>query len=261
MKTVNLYNRDCLEVMDDLIKNNVKIDAIITDPPYGTTACKWDSVIDFKEMWKRLNLLIKSNGAIVLFGNEPFSSALRMSNIQMFRYDWVWDKQATTGFLNSNSKPLSKYENIMVFSHATVGSLSKNNIIYYPQGIVEINKIKKNNKNSTWRTNKGYGGNNKLNSDIEYKQKYTNHPVNIIKFKRDFNAIHPTQKPVKLMEYLIQTYTKENETVLDFTMGSGSTAIACLNTNRKFIGIEKEKQYFELAKNRIDSHKIQPQLF
>tara|TARA_B100001939_G_C16924929_1_gene611119 strand:- start:161 stop:859 length:699 start_codon:yes stop_codon:yes gene_type:complete len=226
---VKLYNADCLEVMKSIADKS--IDAIITDPPYGTTACKWDSVIPFDLMWEQLNRIIKPNGAIVLFGSEPFSSALRMSNINKYKYDWKWVKEQGVGQLNCKRQPLKKSEDIMIFNTKT----------YNPQGLKDCNIIKK-----------AYKINTVYNQQKDYIQKKTGYPTNIIEFKRELkNRKHPTQKPVALMEYLVKTYTKENETVLDFTMGSGTTGVACCNLNRHFIGIELDKEYFKIAEERI----------
>jgi len=201
----------------------------------GTTACKWDSVIPFDEMWEQLNKLIKPNGAIVLFGSEPFSSALRMSNIKNYKYDWIWKKVKGIGFLNAKKQPLRKTENIPVFN--------VHHSIYKPQGLIVSNK-----KNKCYIRGMETFGSTKQNhkQDITYK----NYPNNILEFKNDIGS-HPTQKPVALMEYLIKTYTNENELVLDFTMGSGTTILACKNTNRKGIGIELDPEYFKIAKDRI----------
>jgi site-specific DNA-methyltransferase (adenine-specific) len=212
------------------------IDAIITDPPYGTTACKWDSVIDFKLMWEQLNRIIKPNGAIVLFGSEPFSSALRMSNIKNYKYDWIWEKEQGTNFQHAKRMPLKKHEIVSVFY--------KKANKYYPQGLKFINKNKKGKTNNFGESSKH------LNKP--HIQKYSNYPKSIIYYSKDVNRVHPTQKPVALMEYLIKTYTNEGETVLDFTMGSGSTGVAAKNTNRNFIGIEMDDKYFGIAQNRIN---------
>ena len=190
-------------------------------------------------MWERLNKLIKLNGAIVLFGSEPFSSALRMSNIKNYKYDWVWNKKAFSNQMMAKKQPLRIVENVIVF----------NSKIYNPQGLVECNKITR--QGSKITDNIG-GGKRKT----EYKQTHTNYPRNILEFSKDRPSNHPTQKPVALMEYLIKTYTNENEIVLDFTMGSGSTGVACVQTNRKFIGIELDPEYFKIAEKRIsDSEK------
>jgi len=230
-----LIHGECLEEMDKLIEQDIQVDAIITDPPYGTTVCKWDSVIPFIPMWERLNKLIKPNVAIVLFGSEPFSSALRMSNIKNYKYDWFWKKPQATGFLNSKKMPLKNIENILVFQKS---------INYNPQMRKGFKPYQcKQGKTKTENYGKQKGAISK--SDGE------RYPLTLLEFKKDKEKQHPTQKPVLLMEYLIKTYTNENETVLDFTMGSGTTGVACKNLNRKFIGIEKEEKYFNIAKNRI----------
>ncbi|MEG1597788.1 MAG: site-specific DNA-methyltransferase, partial [Bacilli bacterium] len=223
-----LYNGDCLIVMDELISKGIKVDAVITDPPYGTTACKWDSVIPFDMMWERINQIIKSNGVIVLFGSEPFSSKLRMSNIKNYRYDWVWNKGRGTDFLNSKRKPLSCYEILSVFY--------KKQPSYNPQFwySTPYNKGLIKNSNNTMEC---YGKTNDVVSNSEDGRRCPLNIININKLNSHKNNVHPTQKPIALMEYLIKTYTNEGELVLDFTMGSGSTGVACLNTNRKFIGI------------------------
>jgi DNA modification methylase len=231
---MQLFNGDCLEVMKSI--PDASIDAIITDPPYGTTACKWDSVIPFDLMWEQLNRIIKPNGAIVLFGSEPFSSALRMSNIKNYKYDWIWEKSNVMGFLNAKKRPLKEIENICIF----------NSKIYYPQGLLK-------NKKSKNRRGKQTEVTGKYNS-INFSE-FTNYPKTIQKYKNE-RGLHPTQKPVALIEYLIKTYTNENDMVLDFTMGSGTTGVACKNLNRKFIGIELDKNYFEIAKKRIEETPI-----
>ena len=230
---IDLKHGDCLELMKDIPSGSV--DMVLTDPPYGTTACKWDSVIPFEPMWIELKRIIKPNGAIVLFGSEPFSSALRMSAIEIYSYDWKWEKSKPVGHLNANRKPMNKYEDIIVFS--------KRQPTYNPQGLIEIDPKPRS------RTNKGgiYG----KQAGVSTVSKFTGYPSNIIHFKSQNGEFHPTQKPVALLEYLIKTYTQENEVVLDFTMGSGSAGVACVNTNRKFIGIEKDDKYFEIAEKRI----------
>ena len=238
-----LYNGDCLEVMDELIEKDVKVDCILTDPPYGTTACKWDSIIPFNEMWERINKLIKPNGAIVLFGSEPFSSALRMSNIKNYRYDWIWEKSIGANPLLCKKQPMKYHENVSVFY--------KKQPTYNPQMTLGRMRDK---KPQTWGEKKDEIYNGALSN---FKGKSN---INNLYYPRSYqyfsNAnqkekFHPTQKPVKLLEYLIKTYTNESELVLDFTMGSGSTGVACMNTNRQFIGIELDKNYFEIAEKRI----------
>lgn len=242
---IELLKGNCLEVMKQIPDGSV--DAIITDPPYGTTACKWDSVIDFDLMWEQLNRIIKPNGAIVLFGSEPFSSALRMSNIKNYKYDWIWDKASATNFVHAKNKPMKQHEIISIFSLGVTihKGQSKKRMDYYPQNLIEINKKRK----KTVTSNVSFAS--RPSHKDEFISTHTNYPKTILTFKRD-KGKHPTQKPVALMEYLVKTYTKENETVLDFTMGSGSTMVACQNTNRNGIGIEMDCKYFEIAKERIN---------
>jgi site-specific DNA-methyltransferase (adenine-specific) len=247
MQDIELRNGDCLEVMDRMIKAGIVVDAIITDPPYGTTACKWDSVIDFDEMWLRLNKLIKSNGAIVLFGSEPFSSALRMSNIKNFRYDWIWDKRFGANFGTAKIQPMKRHEIVSVFAE-------KKSPLYYPQMIKRETPIKigKNSKNDSERGMLTKNAMNKPEYDNKvYDEKYPE-SIQLFNVREEKNRVHPTQKPVALMEYLIKTYTNENELVLDFTMGSGTTGVACKNLGRKFIGIELDEGYFKIAERRIN---------
>jgi site-specific DNA-methyltransferase (adenine-specific) len=243
---MQLFNDDCLKVLP--IIPDKSIDLILTDPPYGTTQCKWDSIIPFEPMWVELKRVIKPNGAVVLFGSEPFSSNLRMSNLKMFKYDWVWDKVRAFGHLEAKNKPMKRHELITVFSFGNSANRCKNRITYNPQGLVEVNKKR---KNSTDTDNLGTRKSRQVGAS--YFQTHTNYPNSILTFHSDKEKLHPTQKPVPLLEYLIKTYTNEGDTVLDFTMGSGSTGVACKNTNRKFIGIEMDKNYFDIAKNRIES--------
>ena len=248
---INLYNGDCLELMKDIPSGSV--DLVLTDPPYGTTACKWDSVIPLEPMWKELKRVIKPNGAIVLFGQEPFSSLLRVSNLEMFKYDWYWRKSRPSGFVNAKLKPLKDVEIISVFSIGATANGSKNNMTYFPQGLEKVDK--------EWSRPERYmagdkGVNparksHKLNRVIEN----TGYPRQVLDFPNtNKGLLHPTQKPVELMEYLIKTYSKEGDTILDFTMGSSTTAIASLNTNRNFIGIEKDENYFNIGVNRVKEH-------
>jgi site-specific DNA-methyltransferase (adenine-specific) len=237
--------------MDKLIADGVKVDAIITDPPYGTTACKWDSVIPFEPMWERLNKLIKPNGAIVLFGSEPFSSALRMSNIKNYKYDWVWDKKKAGNFAQSGFMPMKVNECISVF-------VNKGKPTYNPQKTKNPKgKIRVKNGAKNREDRKEAGG---MGGQVKYSDRYEPDkllPTTIISISKDNygkNIFHPTQKPVKLLEYLVRTYTNEGETVLDFTMGSGTTGIACKNLNRNFIGIELDEEYFKIAEKRINEN-------
>ena len=241
-----IYLGDCLQVMKDIADKS--IDAIITDPPYGTTACKWDSVIPFEPMWAQLKRIIKPNGAIVLFGSEPFSSALRMSNIKNYKYDWKWDKVVSSNQLLCKKQPLRVYEDIVVFY--------KKQCLYNPQ--MELRGISKERPNAKETINP-ITGHTYAGKSTKDKLKYPSNKILVNKMSKELNSskpsFHPTQKPVALMEYLIKTYTNENETVLDFTIGSGTTAIACINTNRNFIGIEKEEKYCEIARERIKQAK------
>ncbi len=235
---VQLLKGDCLEVMKEI--ENKTIDMILCDLPYGTTKCKWDIVIPLDKLWKQYNRVIKDNGAIVLFGSEPFTSVLRMSNIKNYRYDLKWEKDQGSDFLNAKLKPLKNYEDIAIFY--------KKRPKYNPQmreGFKEWTK-----KNS---------GNNiikHLNWPEEAKTRHSNgdkrYPLSILKFNRIRNGLHPCQKPVDLLEWLIKSYTDENDLILDNCMGVGSTGVACINTKRRFIGIEKEENYFEIAKRRIE---------
>jgi DNA modification methylase len=318
---LKLLHGDCLELMKDIPDKS--IDAIITDPPYGTTACKWDAIIPFEPMWKELNRIIKPNGTIVLFGSQPFTSVLLVSNLIGFSHRYGWVKSRPTGFQRANFAPLRSLEDILVFSTmvpinnmVSIDAIAKYkkelyrnflllgismkqfnikcgfeasgyfrmssswaNVLpngeklsiilsllnitnddlpcleqtkikrtYNPQGVTACNKI----------NNRASSGNNwsELSSN-EYEQQLENYPTDVLKFASEGNPIHPTQKPVSLMEYLIKTYTNEGETVLDFTMGSGTTGVACKNLNRNFIGIEKDDNYFKIASDRINNNLVE----
>lgn len=237
-----LINSDCIEAMKSI--PDASIDAIITDPPYGTTACKWDSVIDFKLMWEQLNRIIKPNGAIVLFSQSPFDKVLGASNIKSLRYEWIWEKTKATGHLNAKKMPMKAHENILVFY--------KKLPTYNPQkttGHKPVNSYTKCIKKGT-ADGQVYGKTGVVSGGGNTDR----YPRSVQVFASDTqkSKLHPTQKPVELMEYLIKTYTNENETVLDFTMGSGSTGVACVNTKRNFIGIELDESYFNIAKSRIE---------
>ena len=254
MNSVKLYNGDCLEVMDRLIADGIKVDAIITDPPYGTTACKWDSVIPFDAMWERLKKLRDDNTPIVLFGSEPFTSFLVVSNIKMFKYNWIWEKNKSTGFLNSKKQPLNDHETISVFYERQCvynPQMTKSDKIY-KRGYVVRDKEKGLQQSDNYGEQKSFF---QTDNGMRY-------PKRIQYFDNNFtrNQLHPTQKPVALLEYLIKTYTNEGDTVLDFTMGSGSTGVACVNTNRKFIGIELDETYFGIAKERIEKAEAEVKL-
>ena len=225
---------DCLERMKEIPSGSV--DMVLTDPPYGTTACKWDSIIPLEPMWEQLKRIIKPNGAIVMTACQPFTSVLVCSNLGMFSYEWVWVKSKITGVLNAKKMPVRKHESVLVFCD------NKCTGTYNAQGLIKKGTVTKQGGNS-----ENYGT---RNSD-DYIQEFTNWPRDVIEIKSEGRTVHSTQKPVALMEYLIKTYTNEGETVLDFTMGSGTTGVACANAGRKFIGIELDAGYFEIAKNRI----------
>ena len=233
---------DCLELMKEIPDGS--IDLVLTDPPYGTTACKWDSVIPLEPMWKELKRIIKPNGAIVLFAAQPFTSVLISSNLKSFKYDWTWRKPKGTGHLNAKKMPMRDKEDIVVFYDKQC--------TYNPQfskGVPYKDKAGKNHADSTSMT-ENYGAYTNFRNDNEGLR----YPKQVIEFGVvERGTLHPTQKPVPLMEYLIKTYTNESETVLDFTFGSGSTGVACVNTNRKFIGIEKDEGYFKIAEERINA--------
>lgn len=236
----NLLRGDCLELMKEIPDGSV--DMILCDLPYGTTACKWDSMLPFEPLWEQYKRIIKPKGAVVLFGSEPFSSRLRLSNLKWYKYDWVWNKKSTTGFLNAKKRPLRQHESIHVFS--------KGAPVYYP--IMETRG--KPRKKGDY--NKKQGNGDAVYRHYENVSSFNNeyYPTDILEFSNaaQNGKLHPTQKPVPLLEYLIKTYTIEGETVLDNCMGSGSTGVACVNTGRDFIGIELDADYFEIAKRRIE---------
>ena len=232
-----IYNEDCLEGMKRIPDGSV--DMILCDLPYGLTASKWDAVIPNDLLWEQYERVIKENGAIVLFGNEPFSSHLRMSNIKSYRYDWKWDKVRGANFATVNRRPFNSFEDIMVFY--------KKQPTYNPQFW----------QGKPYEQKQGYVGEGKQTGlsrkEVVTKSDGRRYPLSIIRFSKE-NGLHPTQKPVPLLEYLIKTYTNEGETVLDNCMGSGTTAIACMNTNRNYIGFELDEDYHKLSEKRISEH-------
>ena len=247
MPKIELIQGDCLEKMKDIPDKS--IDMILCDLPYGTTACKWDVVIPFEDLWQQYERVIKDNGAIVLFASQPFTSALIMSNIKLYKYCWVWEKDNASNFFAAKFQPLNNTEDIVVFGKGGCNNGTKNPLRYNPQGVEYIDKEVTNGKSVGGQVGKAHK--TAMKEGRTYKQTTTGYPFKTLRFKRDGNHIHPTQKPVDLLEYLIKTYTQEGETVLDNTMGSGSTGIACLNTNRNFIGFELDKHYYDIAKERI----------
>ena len=226
---------DCLDVMRGWPDNCV--DLVLCDPPYGTTACKWDIIIPLEPMWERLKRLIKPNGAIVMTASQPFTTTLIASNMKMFKYCWVWEKSRVTGVLNAKRQPLRCVEDVVVF-------YSKQST-YNPQGVVGCDR-----ETSTGNTGNGNSDNYGSVAVGKYKQTQTGYPRQVIRFGSVGKTVHPTQKPVALMEYLIKTYTNEGETVLDFTCGSGTTGVACVRTGRHYIMIEREPEYVEIARRR-----------
>ena len=237
-----LYNNDCIEAMKGIPDGSISL--VLTDPPYGTTACKWDSVIPFEPMWKELKRITRPNSAIVMTAAQPFTSSLIMSNIKMFKYTWVWNKVLPRGHLNAKKMPLRIFEDIVVFYSKPC--------TYNPQKTTgHKRKIAKTKYNKEGDGSQVYG---KEMRDTFYDSS-ERYPTGIIEIStaNQHGKVHPTQKPVELMEYLIKTYTNEGELVLDFTMGSGTTGVACANTDRKFIGIEKDESYFKIAEQRIAS--------
>lgn len=244
-----LFLGDCLEVMQKI--PDASVDLVLTDPPYGTTACKWDSVIDLDKMWRELKRICKDSGAIVLFGAEPFSSVLRISNLEEYKYDWKWEKQSGANFLNFKYQPAKVHEDIMVFGFKASSYSKKGNMIYVPQ-MVSGKPYEQKSGNQKHVT-----GNSTVRSEIAQVvtvNSGTRYPRSILKFNHDKEKLHPTQKPVELMEYLIKTYSNEKEVVLDFTMGSATTCIAALNTKRKFVGIESSKDFFAVGLTRVKEH-------
>ena len=246
---IKLLQGDCLEIMKDIPDKS--IDMILCDLPFGITACKWDSVVDLDKLWKQYSRIIKDGRAIILFGQEPFSSRLRMSNIKNYRYDWVWQKEKPSNFQLMHYQAGRVHENIMVFSNYSACYTSNNkSMIYYPQKspreIARKSKVK------------CYGGAELLHKtksfDSAKAKTYEDKlPISILKYNAVPKRVHPTQKPVELLEYLIKTYTNESDLVLDNCMGSGSTALACINTHRQFIGIELDETYYKIAKDRVDN--------
>ena len=244
MPKIELIQGDCLEKMKDIPDGS--IDMILCDLPYGTTACKWDTIIPFEPLWEQYERIIKDNGAIVLTASQPFTTKLISSNESLFKYEFIWIKNKPTGFINAKNAPLKKHENVLVFSKGKTANCNKNNMIYNPQGLIEISKFKK----SKYDKNDILGTRPCRKND-GYTQKYSNYPTSILEFNGEANPVHPTQKPVALFEYLIKTYTNEGDLVLDNCMGSGTTGVSCKNLNRNFIGIELDPEYFKIAENRI----------
>jgi site-specific DNA-methyltransferase (adenine-specific) len=245
-----IYNMDCLEGMK-MIPDGA-VDAIICDLPYGTTACQWDSVIPFEPLWEQYRRVTKDNAAIVLFGQEPFSSALRMSNVKEWRYDWYWKKSRFGNYAQAPYMPLKNIEVISVFSKGTIAPNSKLKMLYNPQGIKEHTKLIKNKPcSSNFRPNR---------KPQTFISTHYNYPKQCLEFCNDVERLHPTQKPVELIRYLIRTYSNPGNTILDNCIGSGTTAIAAMREGRHFVGFELNEEYFAKAVERINRERQQPAL-
>lgn len=240
-----LINGDCLEVMKQIPDKS--IDMILCDPPYGTIACKWDNIIPFDFLWKEYERIIKNNGAILLFGSGQFTHKLIYSNEKLYRYKWIWLKNKKGNFVNAKNRPMTSYEEIMVFSKGVTANGCKNKMKYFPQGLKSKKTVRVDKNGTRFGTMAGKRPSHKKTIISEY----TNYPFDVLQFDCVTKAIHPTQKPVSLLEYLIKTYSNEKEIVLDNCMGSGSTGVACINTNRKFVGIELNEHYFNVSCDRI----------
>lgn len=254
-ENIKIIKGDCLEVMKTIENDSVHL--ILCDLPYGTTKCKWDSIINVDELWVEYKrIIVKPSGVIVLFGQQPFTTKIISANYEWFKYNLIWKKNKTTQYLLANYRPMKCTEDICVFSPggAAAASRHKGNMTYNPQNLIPVNITKKNSEKRIGKMlNQSHhlGPNNKLISETEYKQSFTNYPNEILEFDIEYDTIHETQKPVPLIEYLIKTFSNEGELVLDNAMGSGTTGIGCMQTNRRFLGIELEEKYFELSKNRL----------
>jgi len=243
MSEIMLYHNDCFNIFPKL--QDRSIDLVLCDMPYGTTACKWDTCLDLERMWKELKRVVKDSTAIVLTASQPFTSILGASNIKNLQYQWTWIKSRATGHLNAKKRPMKSTEDILVF-YSKQPTYNPQDLIYKPVQVQNSKSHYLRNKNNVTST---------VSGGIKYEkytQEYTNYPRQHLEIASESLTIHPTQKPLALMEYLIKTYSNEDDTVLDFCMGSGTTGVACKNLNRNFIGIEKEEKYFNIATNRIN---------
>lgn len=251
---IQLYNGDCLEVMRQIPDKS--IDLIIADLPYQTTANSWDTLIDFKELWAQYERIIKDDRAIVLFGSGSFTYKLISSNEDLYRYKWIWYKTKRGNFVNANNRPMTAYEEIMVFSKAATANGSKNKMLYNPQGLIPKKTVRHDNG-----TRFGTMAGKRPSHQETTISEYTNYPCDVLEFASETNPLHPTQKPIPLIEYLIRTYSNEGDTVLDNCAGSFTTAIAAMNANRNFIGIELEKKYFNIGVERVKDRASQIDMF
>lgn len=247
-----LFNGDCLEIMPMLIEKGIKVDMILCDLPYGTTACEWDKLIPADKLWDCYNKLLNPQGSVVLFSSGLFTPRVMLSNLDAYKYKWTWIKNNSTNFVHAKNRPMTKSEDILVFSNASMGHVSilgNRRMIYNPQDLIPYNKVIKAGKGRF-----GTIAGERPSHKSEFTRDYTNYPNDVLTNFPELSAnkkLHTSQKPVGLCEYLIKTYTNEGATVLDNCMGSGTTGVACKRTNRNFIGIELDKKYFEIAKERI----------
>ena len=243
---ITLYLGDCLDILPILPAQSV--DLIVTDLPYGTTACKWDVIIPFEPMWKEVRRILKPHGAFITTASQPFTSALVMSNLKWFKYEWIWKKSKGFNFFNAKNSPIRQHENIIVFSSGMIAhdGHSENRMIYNPQGLVRVDK--------KWHRPQMYNSEHRYNRPSDKLDRiipFENFPGSLLEIGSEHNPPHPTQKPVALYEYLIKTYSNPNDTIMDFCMGSGTTGVACVQTGRNFIGIEADEKYFNIANERI----------
>lgn len=238
---IELKQGDCLELMQEIPDGS--IDMILCDLPYGTTACKWDVLIPFEPLWNHYKRVIKDGGSVVLFCTEPFTSLLIQSNLSMFKYKWIWTHNHAANFAQAPYMPMKNYEELAVFSNGGMTKNSLNRMKYNPQGLEDTYAV--------WAGKSGSAHRPKRKKQADYVQTKTGYPRMVIDFQKDNNKGHPTKKPVALLEYLVRTYSNEGEIVLDSCMGSGSTGVACVNTNRRFIGYELDEEYFKIAEERI----------
>lgn len=245
-----IYNEDCLEGMKRI--PDASIDMILCDLPYGTTGNNWDKMIPADKLWEQYNRIAKPDAAIVLFSSGRFTQKLIMSNEPMFRYKWIWVKNKKTNFINAKNRPLAAYEEICIFSKGVTATHCKNRMKYFPQGLKPYNKVQ---RASATKFDTLIGARPSHKSEVF--QAWTNYPCDVLFFKSPSKYSHPSEKPIELIEYLVKTYTNEGELILDNCMGSGTTAVACINTNRHFLGFELEKEYFELACKRIANAKAE----
>lgn len=246
MSKYRIEQGDCIELMRDIPDKSV--DMILCDPPYGTTASKWDKVIDFREMWTQYERIIKDDGAIVLFGSGQFAFKLIESNVPLYKYKWIWVKSNKCNFVNAKNRPMTAFEEVLVFSKGNTANGSKVKMKYYPQGL-----IKKHRERKAGESKFGTVACKRPSHKEYIASEYTNYPFDVLQFDSVAKKQHTNQKPVELLEYLVKTYTNEDELVLDNCMGSGSTGVACINTNRNFIGFELDENYFNIAKNRLEN--------